>query len=157
MPPITVYASLTDLADLSIGKLAQIQNPQKTRALAKASAWVDSYIRNRYTLPLMVVDESIRRVTLAIAVYDLLAHKLNPENDGDKEIRKRYDDAIAWLESVQAGSTTPAVVDSVGGGAADAGASSSAATSGRARVTSSSSRGFSNRGTGQPRGLFGGD
>jgi phage gp36-like protein len=149
MPAITQYASIDDLDTLGVTMeaLADIEAPPKATALVDASDVMNGYLRGRYTLPLLAVSGDFKRYCLAIAVYDLLsARGYNPEAGADGNIRDRYLDAIKWLEGVRDGKINPDVADSspdaVPGGP------------GRARVISSSSRGWSNRGTGRPRGAF---
>lgn len=97
------------------------------RAIADAEAEINSYIGNRYDLPLpgvIDIDEPsantdvptpLRRVAVDIAIY-----RLAPSHDMlTREQRKRYDDAIKWLEGVAAGSISLGIADTapaVGGG-----------------------------------------
>lgn len=80
------------------------------RAIRDAEAEADSYVGVVYSLPLPNVTErddpennadvpyALRRVCVDIAVYRLAA-----EHDVlTKEKRRRYDDAVAWLEKVAA-------------------------------------------------------
>ncbi len=76
-------------------------------ALAEASSMVDSYIAK--WLPLADVPLVLRRHVMAIATYSLA-------NDMETvDMRRRYEDAIAWLEAVAKGTASvgipPAVED----------------------------------------------
>jgi len=112
-----VYATQADLTDyIGLAGLIAISDRDDsgevdadsvTAALADASSTVDSYISK--WLPLADVPLVLRRHTMAIAVYSLA-------NNGETEDqRKRYEDAIRWLEKVAAGTVSlgipPAVED----------------------------------------------
>lgn len=66
-------------------------------AIADAEAEVNSYLAQRYALPLPEVSAAVQRAT-----YDVLRYRLH--NDGaDEGVRNRYTDAIKWLRDVVAG------------------------------------------------------
>ncbi|PIQ23503.1 DUF1320 domain-containing protein [bacterium (Candidatus Blackallbacteria) CG17_big_fil_post_rev_8_21_14_2_50_48_46] len=70
------------------------------RALADASAEIDSYLAARYFLPLGTVPENLRRVSIDIALYRLM----NLRALGDiEDARKRYEDAVKYLMAVADG------------------------------------------------------
>jgi phage gp36-like protein len=71
-----------------------------TRALDSASAEIDSYLGIRYkTLPLPNPSEMLKTCCMDIAIY-----RMSPNETAlTDEIRKRYDDAIAWLKLVAKG------------------------------------------------------
>jgi phage gp36-like protein len=68
-------------------------------ALDNASATIDSYISIRYELPLPVAPAWGKRLCIDIALY------FGSRRAGSltTELRKRYDDAIAFLKDVAAG------------------------------------------------------
>lgn len=150
MPPITRYAERADLVKIGINAdaLAKVGGTAQDEALDTASRWADGYINNRYTLPLLAITGDLTRTVCMIAVWDILTTRgRNPERQGDDPIRLRYLDAIKWLEGVRDGLINPGLTDS---------APVPSGTN-RARAVSSSSRGFSNRGTSNGRGGFVGD
>lgn len=69
------------------------------QALNRAQGEVDAYLQGAYTLPLNPVPVIIRGFVCDIARYRLCGASVN-ETD---EIRKRYEDAIAFLKDVKAG------------------------------------------------------
>ncbi len=70
------------------------------RALADATAEIDSYLAKRMQTPLEPVPPLVRAHAAAIARYRL--HKdVAPE-----KIRKDYEDAVAWLRRAAAGEVT---------------------------------------------------
>lgn len=71
-----------------------------TKALESAAGDIDSYLSNRYALPLPSVPLKLRDVAIDIALYKLL--RLRPLGDID-DTRKRYEDAIRFLERVSEG------------------------------------------------------
>jgi phage gp36-like protein len=68
-------------------------------ALDAASAEIDTYIGNRYTVPLTAPPPYIRQVCVDITVYRL-ALDVGPRTD---EMRLRYKDAIEYLRDVSKG------------------------------------------------------
>lgn len=69
-------------------------------ALAAASLTIDSYLRERYTLPLTqaIIDTS----PLARTCGDLARFELNPGQDVEP-LNKRHDKALRWLRDVANG------------------------------------------------------
>jgi phage gp36-like protein len=148
MPTITQYAEISDLdvAAVNASALASFTESQKNRALVNASRLLDGYFRSRFTLPLVQVGGDVKRATAIVAAYDLMVSRgYNPDAVGDPLFEKRYREIIGvppqimgWADLVANGKITPDVTDS-----------SSNATEGhgraRARVTSSSQRGYSGR------------
>jgi phage gp36-like protein len=70
------------------------------RALADASAMIDSYVRRRYRTPIDVTPAEISRVCLDIARYDLST------GDGklpSEETKDRYKQAMDWLRDIAVG------------------------------------------------------
>ncbi len=86
-----------------------------SRALDDASAEIDSYLVERYTLPLAApVPARLVEICGAIAVYKLS----NASGPNTEEKRLRYEDALKWLSKVALGEV----------GLGDAGAEGSADT-----------------------------
>lgn len=69
------------------------------KALADASALIDSYLSQRYTLPLPAVPEALKRACVDVALYQVVREGTQAADD----YRLRYEDAIAWLRDLAAG------------------------------------------------------
>lgn len=92
-------------ASLSAGEI--------TRAIVWASSTADSYLRKRYTLPLVSWSEDLKSVVCDLAQYKLLSRRgFKPGSGQDQIAVKRYDDAILWLRSASSGSVEVDCVDS---------------------------------------------
>lgn len=66
-------------------------------ALDDAEETIHSYVAGRYAIPLSPMPEPVRRISCEIALYYLYAE------GAPDEVRKRYEDAIAWLKDVAKG------------------------------------------------------
>lgn len=98
------YASLADLYTLGAPEksFGQLTDTQKLAALESASTIVDTYLRGRYSLPLLAWGFSITEATCRIAAYNVLSVRgFNPAVGGDSNIRSRYEDAMKFLDKVQ--------------------------------------------------------
>lgn len=140
--PITQYAQIADLdTGINAAALAGVDPAVKTANLVDASAIIDGYLRDQFTLPLTgTVGGDIRRACVNIAVYFIMVGRgYNPDAGADPGIRERYTDALTWLKLVAQGTVTPTVTDSSAG-------SAEGRPGARPGVFSSSSRGFSSRG-----------
>jgi len=101
------YAIAQDLIDrFGLDELIQLTDREGTgdydpniaaRALADADEEINGYLRGRETLPLASVPAVLKRVACDIARYRLFGISA-PE-----EVRKRYEDARAWLRDVASG------------------------------------------------------
>lgn len=95
------------------GALAGISEPEQQAALDARSAFVDGYLRTRYTLPLRAWDQSITRAVCDMAAWDLLKRRgFNPENPADAAVRMGHDDAVKWLREVANQEAHPTVTES---------------------------------------------
>lgn len=104
------YASPTDLASLGMPAtaLARFDSATQTASLVGASSLIDSYLASRYTLPLSDWGGDITRAACVITAYDLLSGLgFSPMAGADENLRRRYEDVIAWLKGIAAGSVTP--------------------------------------------------
>lgn len=141
------YCTIEDLPRFGVSRdaLDPIQITDQKAGISAAQEMIDSYLRSRYTLPLVAVGGDIKRACAIITAYDLLsARGYNPNAPGDENLRERYLDIIRWLERIAAGTVTPDVTDS-GSGSGTGGSSFGA------RVVSNVSRGYSvPDGTGGP-------
>lgn len=71
-----------------------------TRALAKASSEIDSYLSTRYDVPIDPVPPLLVQYTVDIAIYRCSSA---PGAGLSEEKRVRYDDALKWLRDVSKG------------------------------------------------------
>jgi phage gp36-like protein len=69
-------------------------------AIQDAQSEVDAYTSSRYTVPLAVVTDAVKRTTADIARYRLYDEKC-PDT-----VRNRYQEAIAFLNAVAGGRAT---------------------------------------------------
>lgn len=108
--PVQLYASLSDFYAMGLrkGALDEVSETEIVAALERASRTIDSYIRARVALPLVLfVSSSLKGAAVTIAVYDLLSLVgYNPEG-GNENYRLRYLDILKWLVSVRDGGPLP--------------------------------------------------
>lgn len=111
------YATTADLANhmgapaLAAPAIAgaAIQNAQ----LVTASAKVDSYLRSRFTLPLVQWGDDLVQATCRLAAYALIRVRgYNPDSEADKQYDVDRKETEAWLKDIASGKATPDVVDS---------------------------------------------
>ncbi|MBE9102763.1 gp436 family protein [Vacuolonema iberomarrocanum] len=89
------------LSNLSDASAQQVDATVLNRALNDASATIDSYLGQRYTLPLPeAIPNVLIRCCLNITRY--LLDSFNPRED----VRKRYEDELRWLEKLARGLLT---------------------------------------------------
>lgn len=148
MPTITQYAEISDfdVAGVNASALAAFTTDQKNRALINASRLLDGYFRSHFTLPFTQVGGDVKRATVIVAAYDLMVSRgYNPDAGGDPLFEKRYREIIGvppsimgWADLVANGKISPDVTDSSPNPVEGRGRA-------RARVTSSSQRGYSGR------------
>ncbi len=76
-----------------------IDDAKVVRGLEAATAEIDSYIANRYPLPLPETPPVLRNICVDITTY-----RLSQTADAMTDIiRERYEDAIKWLDKVSVG------------------------------------------------------
>ena len=107
-----VYIAAKELVDRYGALIAQIvsdpgkpsaspaTSPLVKRALADATAEVDSYLQGRFILPLPFVPPVIAQITADIAMYRLLV--IRPDQTVE-DARQRYEDAVKRLELIRKG------------------------------------------------------
>jgi len=76
-------------------------------AIAGAEAEIDSYVGRRHTVPLSPVPPVVRDRAVDIAVYRLYKRRRKANDD----VRKSYEDALAWLKDVAKGLVSLGVDD----------------------------------------------
>lgn len=111
VPPVQpppVYATVQDMVDrFRETEMTQISDPTGAadgmdgdaieRAIADASAEIDTYLVSRYTLPLATVPRVLINVCCDVARYRLY------EDRATEQVSKRYDDAIKLLTKLSTG------------------------------------------------------
>lgn len=126
---IVRYADASDLsvpqdALLGIDADPSVRTAAIDEALDRASEYADSFISNRFQLPLTAWGGDLRDAVGAIATYRLMNRMgYQPGGEDTKDIRDRYKDAVSWLTEVVKGRVTPtAILDSspTGGNNTDA-------------------------------------
>lgn len=122
------YATLQQLYGLGAPEtsFSEVSEDMRESALTAACDVVDSYLSNRFTLPLVTFGGDVTRAVCIIAAYDLLSGRgWNPASTGgdSDQLSARYDSVKDWLRDVARGLVTPVVTDSSAptGGAVEAG------------------------------------
>lgn len=100
--PSDIEADLAaELAGTNTGNTeAQAAEAHIEAAVESANAIVDGYLGGRYTLPLAEVPGVLQLHASRIARYEL------HDQHAPDEVRRRYDDAIRYLEKVARGTVT---------------------------------------------------
>lgn len=109
----TSYATLEDFSISGLPEKAYASVPRATvqRILQRASAFADTFLADRYHLPLSCscggqcgYDPSLVDAVCAIAAYRVLVLRgYDPNLGADLVIRQGYDDAVATLKRVANG------------------------------------------------------
>lgn len=110
-------ATVTDLDALGIPDSAfpdEITTAIKNAALDAASSVVASYMKKRFTFPLIAWGQDVRLATVSIAVYRLMSRRgFNPQSGLDSIVITNYRDQIGepgklgWLDRVARGDVEP--------------------------------------------------
>lgn len=109
-----VYADATYLQSCGVPPIAlrDITQAQMDLALAQASRFADTYLGQRYTLPLTDWGDDLKQVVCQIAAFRILTFRgwkaTDPVNDA---IRLLYQEAVNTLKLVAQGIQTLTVVD----------------------------------------------
>lgn len=94
---VTAYGEASLMAAMDDN--AVVDKAKVVAALGKATAEIDSYIADRYPLPLPSTPDRLRDICVDIATY-----KMSQTADVlTDEIRQRYEDAVKWLDKVASG------------------------------------------------------
>ncbi len=99
------YATVTDLitkfGEQEIDELTDQGNPGKMDdAIADATSEINSYLAQRYEVPLQQIPVTITSACCDIARYRLYSHHAT------EEVNQRYKDRIAWLKLLSEGKLT---------------------------------------------------
>lgn len=145
------YITLAELGDMGLNPAAFVETlaPRRQKAIDERSAYIDGFLRSKFTLPLIVVSADIKRCCAILASIDLIKNRGIGPDDADA-LKDEEDRQDKWLGLIAKGVVVPQVTDSSSGAAPGT-------HGGTTRVISSSSRGFSIRGTTNDRGPFQGD
>ena len=103
------YCSQQDLVDrygsdelglITSGVKGQIDGTKVARALTDTDSLINSYIAERYTVPVNPVPSALNAAACAIARYKLWVNKAS------ERITQDYKDALAWLVQIAAGTAS---------------------------------------------------
>jgi phage gp36-like protein len=86
-----------ELSDLWDPLNNMVDTVRISNSLISASREVDSYIRHRYTTPIIPTPWELKRVVVVISRYRM------SNLDRDSRIRLDYEDAVKWLRMVAQG------------------------------------------------------
>jgi phage gp36-like protein len=152
----TAYATRADLANLGLigGALVNVSTATQDAVLLAASAIADSYLQSAFVLPITAWGQDLVRAVCTIAAYDLLTSRgFGMVQGPDENIRKRYEDALSWLQEASEGGQSPAyIVDSSIGNSGATGSSGSTdgsvvtTSQGGLQMVTSPVRGWTGRG-----------
>lgn len=121
-----VYAQQSDLFALGLPQAAMgsgsnpsvVPSATIDEALASAASEMDSCFRGRWgmnAVPLLQWDLSVTRCNARMAAYDIMVTRgFSSDADANRDLRKRYDDAIEWLNKVQRQQAHPLVTLATG-------------------------------------------
>lgn len=116
MSESTILITDAELLGMAMGSeaLSGIDVAVRDQARSSASAVTLSYVKKRYTLPLIQWGDDLRQAAAKIAAWDLLSRRgFNPGSRSDVQIHARYMTAIKWLEDVRGGDVEPIdIIDS---------------------------------------------
>lgn len=103
-----VYATIDDWNDAGIpaAATANVTTDKVQKALMRASREADTYLRDRYHLPMKCpIDPALTQWVIQIAVYRIMSLRgYNPNaNAADAVIRMNFEDAIRSLTRVANG------------------------------------------------------
>lgn len=97
--------------DDGTGEIDQVIVDEK---INDAQMEIDSYCRSQYSVPFQVVPGLIRKLTVDIALYNLISRRGFDEDSPDVILVKRYRDAIKLLENLAKGVVTVGLVAATG-------------------------------------------
>jgi phage gp36-like protein len=99
---LSQYATEQQFRDLGLpsSALEEVTSGMIDLHLQMASGFADSFLANRYPIPISPTPSALVRCVIDIAVYELLLRRgYNPETY-DTQYRTRYEDAKSWLEAI---------------------------------------------------------
>lgn len=97
------YCSPSEFAALGLpdGAIESVKNFVIASNLEEASGFCNGYLEEFYTLPLLAWSPSLKGSAAKIAAFNIMCVKgFNTTAGENSYFRKRYEDAIVWLEGV---------------------------------------------------------
>jgi phage gp36-like protein len=113
--PSAAYCTIAQLSLYGIRAeaIANVDPSILQANIGAASDVIDSYLRSRFTLPLLAWGSDITGACAKIAVYTIIqARGFNSARASDEQIKAAYDEAIHWLVDISNSKATPNVEDS---------------------------------------------
>ncbi len=107
------YAQPADLQSVGLlGTFLQtVPVADQTAALKAASAIMDSYLGQQFTLPIQQWSFDVQQYCCWITAYVLVQQRgYNPGNAAEETFKERYDISMKWLKDVANGIATPAQI-----------------------------------------------
>lgn len=118
---VQAYAQQSDLFAIglpaqamgNVGNPSVVPSASIDASLTAMAALMDSYFRGRWgmiAVPLVTWDASVTSCNARLAAYDIMVVRgFSSDSDTNKDLRKRSDDALAWLDKVQRQQAHPLV------------------------------------------------
>ena len=78
-----------------------IDTDNLTQAIADADALINDYLRARYTVALTSVPDTVKKISIDLAIFNLWSRR--PETVMPESVILRKTDALQYLKDVQAG------------------------------------------------------
>lgn len=97
------------------GDLRAKQKSRVEKAIRDATAEADSYVGQRYKLPLAAVPHALGKKVVDIAVYNLFSRRGLQGGTPDEIVMERYGNAVRWLKDVAVGRASLPLPDGDGG------------------------------------------
>jgi len=91
---------LQRIAEVTDQDAEKVQKRRVGVAVEDASSEIDSYIGKVYPLPLASPPPVLKRICVDIAVYRMMSLL---DKESVEDARRRYEDAIKWLQDIAAG------------------------------------------------------
>lgn len=107
----TLYATRADFAQSGLPPLAYegLDDAAIDSALVSSSEFADSYIGQRFELPLATWSRALTDTVCELAAYRVMCTRgFQPGAPDAEVIEKRRDNALKWLEDVAKGRALPA-------------------------------------------------
>jgi len=99
------------------GAGTMVDDTKLNRVVLEVNSLIDTYLREKYTLPLTVVSDMINGIALDLAICSLIIERLLP--DVPEGLQKKNNDAMKLLEKVRTGELIldAGLLNTAGGGA----------------------------------------
>lgn len=107
----TSYATADEFKESGLPPVALLGLDDATidKCIERASGLVDSYIGQRFKLPLVSYGNDIKQCAIDLAAFYTMKHRGFQPGAADADtVRMAFEDALRWLKDVQAGRATPA-------------------------------------------------